>query len=718
MALQLKAAHLREEGSDRKHVNAAVLRPLDGRDGFAFGIVSIAGRPSEAAVPAALVLEHVERLADAFGKDANVQHRFEQFLAALNETVAERVGAGEWNVPIQGFSAIVGIASENQMFLSGTGDLTALFLHRTAEQRYQVFNLFRSIQTEQALPTWEKAFAVVLDGDITPGDVFCASNRDLGRVIPSEELNAILSLLPPKSAAAKIRQYFPPATDLSLVVVQGFETQDPAASDVARPLASVSLDHLTRTQNETTTLLEDQKPKPFSGLFDRMQKMRAQPKRHGTLLRSVWRILYSSLGVAAKMLWNGARFTGKSAVSLTSRETRAHVVNTARTETDRRVKSFLRRFNGLPRTTKTLMLAAVGILFVLTASISVMRRSEARSTELAAYEAQVEGVERAMEKAAGAVIYKDENQARTLYAEASALAKALPTDTDARKETAAKLVTQIDGAFNELRHLVNIPQPTLLADFGGTTGVTGRALFSHAGSTYVFASDKQVYLLDAAKRTLTAVETEDGEIGVPTEVTSEDGRILFLDDRPELGRVDLENKLVQLTDVKPPTAVPWADLALYNGKLYVLEPSTGQIVRYNPAGGDYDGGTKWIRAKSTDLTDAVSLAIDATVFVLKRNGKIVRFVGGSEVGWSQGVADPPVTGASDIWTSADSGSVYVLDPATQRLIVYAKEGGALVTQYRSDAFTGLTDVLVDETNKTIYFLAGSKLYSITASHIK
>ena len=50
-----------------------------------------------------------------------------------------------------------------ELLLGVVRGVTALFLHRTPSQRYQVFNLSRSIQTEQALPTWEKAFAVVLD---------------------------------------------------------------------------------------------------------------------------------------------------------------------------------------------------------------------------------------------------------------------------------------------------------------------------------------------------------------------------------------------------------------------------------------------------------------------------------------------------------------------------------------------------------------------------
>lgn len=714
MANMLKAAQLREESGDPKRLSVTTLRPLDGRNGFAFAVVDILARQPDADGPASVVLEHVERLSDAFGADAHAQHRFEQFLSALNETLAQKVAAGEWSVPIQNFNALVGIACDEQMFLSGTGDLTALFLHRTRDQRYQVFNLFRSIQTEQSLPTWEKPFAVVLDGDLHASDVFCASNRDLVRYIAAEELNAILATLPPKSAAAKLRQYFPASVDLSLLLIQSAEA---AGEELARPLASVSLEHLARTENETEAMLEDQKPRPLTSLMERMQKMRAGAKT-STISRTVWRLLISSTAVAWRMATRSLRVGAQTVVTLAKPDTRTAFVQSARERIDSGIRGLFHRFNRLPKATKSLSLAAVAILFVLAAGITVLRHAQARSAEIAAYEEQVSAVQSTIEKASGAIIYKDEDQARKLYADALALAKALPADTDDRAKTAAGLQSQIESAFNDLRHLVNIPEPTLLGDLA-PNAATGRALVSSGASVYVLGSDKKLYLLDGAKRALGATDASVGEIGVPVSATSEDDTILALDDRPGVDRIDAENKLVQLTNVQATSGVRWTDIALYNGKLYVLEPTTGQIIKYNPAsGGDYDGGTKWIRAKSTDLSDAVSMTIDATVFVLKQNGHLVRFVGGSEVGWTQGVADPAIASASDVWTSVASAYVYVLDPGTERLIVYAKDGGSLVTQYRSDAFQDLTDFLVDETNKTIYFLAGSKLYSITASHLK
>ena len=80
--------------------------------------------------------------------------------------------------------------------------------------------------------------------------------------------------------------------------------------------------------------------------------------------------------------------------------------------------------------------------------------------------------------------------------------------------------------------------------------------------------------------------------------------------------------------------------------------------------------------------------------------------------------EPQITAATKIWTGTDSKFIYVLEPTTNKIVVFQKETGAFVVQYRSDAFNGLSDFLVDEKGYTIYLLAGPKLYSIAASHLE
>ncbi len=663
--------------------------------------------------------DHTERLVTSFGRDAHPQHRFEQFLKALNERLAAGVREGLWELPIQQFHGLVGIVCDDQMYLSGTGDLTALFLHYTPQGRYQVFNLFRSIQTEQSLPTWEKAFAIVLDGDLAPGDILCTGTDDIVRHVPNDELNEILSTLPPSGAAEKIRHYFPATSELGILVVR-MEAERAVPYDQARPLTELSLEHLNETMDDADRHITDQAPKIGTMVKHALAWGRklAQGEARVLLQRVKTRAIaggrYVVRTILPRLLGLMKESSGHLA-KLTHKETRTHTFEETKTRINNRLTGVVRSLNGLPSTSKYLFVAAIGVFAAFTIGITVLSHARTNAAEEATYAAKVTQAEELRDQAEGMAIIRDEGRARSLYSEALALARALPTDTTTRKNTSEALVHAIESSLDELRHVTLITDPPKVADLA--SGVNGAALAFEQGILRVFGSDKGVYRLDPSQKTLTREDTAVGDVGIAKNVSGDEGTFLFLDNRPGISRFDATNGQEQITSLAPETGTTWSDLAWYGNKLYILSPSSEQIIKYNPAGAGFDGGTDWIRAKQTSLNEATSMAIDATIFVLTKGGEIARFAGGGQMAWKPAEVDPPLQGSTTLWTSPESTFLYVLDPTRNRLVVFQKETGALVVQYRSDVWSSLTDFAVDEGEKTIYLLSGSTVYAIKASHL-
>ncbi len=715
-SLILKAGQYREPDAPSAET---LLQPLEGRSGYVFGLWTVKPlKHTERADAFGTVLQdHLLRLASGFGARANVQHRFEQFLRALNEALADQVREGAWDIPIRNVHAFVGVACDGQIFFSGAGDLTALYLHRRPDGPYQVYNLFRGIQTEQALPSWEKAFAVVLDGDLQPGDVLCASNHDVKRLLPPEELNRYLSALPPASAAEKIRQHFPARTDMSLIILQAVDAS-PFAMDRAVPHADLSVARMAETERQTEQLLEDQGPHMFAALRNRFARhddgvpgLRRPFAVYATsLFKSVLRFLVTAFGWSAR--------AARQVRQARDRQDLARALKArARALADRAFG----RFRRISRASRYLGAAAAVVVVAIVIGISAISHGQAVARASAAYEAQVAAIKDRRDQAAAALIYRDEQKAKALYEEAAGLAAKLPTDTAARAAEAKALSADIQAGLDEVRHVVNVPSPPLEADLAALgTNATGTALLNDGGTLYVFGSDKKVYRFDPAGKTFQPVNAAAGGVGAALATTSENGTDYFLDDRPGVSLFDPAHSLEQVTDLQPPAGTAWTDLALYGGRLYVLAPNAGDghILRFGTTGSGFTQPANWIKTKSTSLADAMSMAIDGTIFVLKRSGSVVRFAQGSEVGWAVQQVDPPVAAPTRIWTDQNSNYVYVLDPPNRRLIVYAKQTGAFVSQYRSDAFANLTDFSVDEKDRVIYLLSGSKLYAITASHVQ
>ncbi len=728
----LKAATY-EPSSPEEHIEGlSLLLPLDSGRGYVYVLANTKKTNADTELLLQALQEQVRRLVTSFGKEANAQHRFEQFLGALNETLASQVREGRWKVPIDEFHAVVGIATSDIMFLSGTGDLTALFLHRKPSERYQIFNLFRGIQAEQTLPTWEKPFAVVLDGDMHAGDVFCVSNKDLQQHIQPDELNNILTTLPPSSSTEKIRQYFSHKDGVLLVILQvNIESVALSEENQAKPLADVSVDRLVSSQKQTEQLLEDQKPKIGSFVMLVLEKVFRQ-KDGSRILKDLrkgepkWKIALhatqSLLRIGAKAAKRGATGTAKTVTTLSSEKGRKEISNGLQTRT-KKIASLHTKIVNLPKTTRYLIAGVVAIVFVFSVSISLLSRSQAKSEAEKKFISQVEKIQETVELASGAVIYKDENQARSLFQNALALAEGLPTDTPEREQRVREFQEEIQLSMDELRHLVTVPNPALLGDLSQiASNATAETFVQSDGELFVFASDQRVYQIDRTQKVFKAVSTQpEGVHGLAISASEDNGNVYRLNSDQTITQF-FSTELSQSNIPIPNEETNWVDMKAYAKRVYLLnsekDGEDAQIYRAGKTGSNFGEPDSWISSKTTQLNNAVSFAIDGNIYILKKNGDVVRFANGSQVGWDLGVVDPPITSARRIWTDGESTYLYILEPASKRLIVFEKESGAFVVQYRSDAFTNVKDVYVDESNYSVYLLTDTKLYSIAASHIE
>lgn len=714
----LKAAAAAEESRRGLRRVSTILEPLPEQNGYLFAVVEVDDREAPAETVFTILEEQLERAASSFTLDADVQHRFEQLLEAVNEELGTASKEPGWQLSIDTLNALVAIAVNDIVVLSGTGELTALFLHRTQQQRYQVYNLFRGIMTETTRPTWEKTFSVVLDGDLHPGDAFCVSNQDLQSEIPPEELNTVLATLPPQGALEKIRQYFPLDVDLGLLVLRA---EAPSRHTTLEKPAHESVEELEETKERTSRYLEDQRPKirtamKFFASIATSKRKRAFVKK---IVLPLLKILWSAAMVLFRMLFGLGRGAFRLVRAVFSGNPVEKIGN-ARARTDSAVRNLLKRFNLLPKTSKYLMLAALALIFVFVVSLTFMSQAKSRQAENETFLAAVKEVERLRDQADGAIIYQDENQARSLLLEAQKKLAALPSDTDERRSKIEDLRTELEAMADELRHAITIAEPPLLGDITIVgDGQTAYTLAMLDGQIYLFGSDMNAYLLDQASKTLSRVEADLGGVGMAQEAANEDTEIYFIDDRPGLSIFSPSESLFVASDTAPTEGERWTDVYGYADRAYVLRPGSddAQILRFSRVTGGFGMSSSWIRARSTDLGDAISLAVDGTVFVLKQSGSVVRFASGSEISWSLGAVDPVLTSPTDLWTDAESAFVYIIEPSTQRLLIFDKETGNFIVQYQSEAFVGLSDFVVDEASKSIYLLAGSKVYRIDATHL-
>jgi len=161
--------------------------------------------------------------------------------------------------------------------------------------------------------------------------------------------------------------------------------------------------------------------------------------------------------------------------------------------------------------------------------------------------------------------------------------------------------------------------------------------------------------------------------------------------------------------------VAMSEFGAFRGNIYILDKKNLRILKYTSIENDFLPTKDYLATDvKPNLSDGISMVIDGSVWVLSTDGKISRFTSGkldffSIIGLDRLFSLPTV-----LYTDEDSKNLYVLDRGNKRIVVFDKDKkpGEYVSQYVWDGFGDAADFVVDEENKKIFILSGSRIFTI------
>lgn len=197
--------------------------------------------------------------------------------------------------------------------------------------------------------------------------------------------------------------------------------------------------------------------------------------------------------------------------------------------------------------------------------------------------------------------------------------------------------------------------------------------------------------------------------------------LLILDSNRNLVEVD---SATGLTPLAVADREQWVTPRLtegYNGNFYLLDSGSGKILRYLPTADGY--GTppdNYLEGDAAiDLSRAVDMAIDGNIWILYSDGTVQTFFQGRQQPFVlETPPDGPITDPRAIYTGSAAGAaqtLYIADSGGGRILEYDKNG-AYLRQFRpadktdQEKLRRMTDLQVDELNRTFYILASDGLY--------
>ena len=322
------------------------------------------------------------------------------------------------------------------------------------------------------------------------------------------------------------------------------------------------------------------------------------------------------------------------------------------------------------------------------------------------------------------IIRGDSKEAREVLAEARIAVLEVKNNYDKLDNEAEILLKEIQTYLDEVDLVSRINNPTVAVDLGQTEELKNSGEIIKINGEYYVSdlSDNSLYQADFENNKASRIQTESednlGQFKFSTAMTKT-GEIIFLTDLDKLAVFDANKKGLTSRDIKFSNGISnTKDIASYSSYLYLLEPDSNQIYKHTRSASGFGEGKIWIEDPEADIRNAVSLAIDGSIYVLKSDGSVEKYLSGSKFK-SSGGSDfsieklgNPISNPTEIYTRSDLNYLYIIEPQKNRVILFDKISGKLFKQYTSESFADLKNIVVDDKEERMYMLSGNKVFEI------
>jgi len=204
---------------------------------------------------------------------------------------------------------------------------------------------------------------------------------------------------------------------------------------------------------------------------------------------------------------------------------------------------------------------------------------------------------------------------------------------------------------------------------------------------------------------------DDTEVVMGGTAMEDQGVLVFL---TQSGRIiEYDNGEFRFASTDDEIWKPGTAIAAYGRYIYMLSPSTNQIYKYARLRSSYSSASEY--NTDADVSDAISLAIDGNIYVLKKGGEIIKIFKSKQADFQLENMATDISQATKLFTTPELNNLYVLDPVNKRVVILEKEVGA-GARYKGQIYfeniDNVKDFYIEKSEKTLYLLTGKQIYQL------
>jgi hypothetical protein len=352
----------------------------------------------------------------------------------------------------------------------------------------------------------------------------------------------------------------------------------------------------------------------------------------------------------------------------------------------------------------------IGLIIVLVIGVVIASGNQVEKAELERLDKVLVSVQDKIAEAETKASYDRENAQEVLdlaYVDAKSV-----LDSGYYRDKATMYLLQIEETRDLLNNVQRIDTPAVLADLSQKRSDINALGFAVVGERVFVYEYNALYevVLDQVQDPLTIDEEE--EVIAATGFDDR-GSVVFLTKSGKL--IEYKDGTMSFKDTDDSAFRKGVAIADWSNKIYLLDAVEGQVWKYTYRGNsDRFSAAEPYVSDDTDLTTAVDVAIDGSVYVLEGDADIAKFYAGAKAEFY--LNNAPVSTVKDpqvVYTSDTLDEVYVLDGKEARVLVYSKDSRTGNVEYKEQLYFKdvgeLRDLYVDPDTRVLYVLTADKI---------
>lgn len=658
---------------------------------------------------------------------------FEESLKNINTNLAKIIQEGEteW---IGKLNSVLGVVVENKLHLAQAGKAEA-YVFRDGKTNHLTEGLASTIE-----PHPLKTFSNITSGELKTHDKILIANPELYNYISLDNLQEIISMSTPYEAVMQIAKILKKqkVNKVNALVINLLTSDELAKQPVENDEDTIYLDKPLESAWIHVVKFYQQFMSPVFKIFAKGTQ-KAASKGVGftkNYVKTLQEKRKESQPPKKKDLFEKEFIDGESDNNLLkdeeiqySPELEVHYYNQKQKKKENKLGGILASITGgiakvfsfLTEKFKNKQFRpyfyvafAIILICVLILAVSCKKKSTNSNLNLSQAQSTLHTAEAAQKDAKSAVLANDKEKAKTLFAQAISEAQKI-VDFPIVGGDAKKIV---DESYTEMDKLTSTTRFSELNPLlSANEDIQGIFIISTNG---YLVSKNNIYsgLLSGGKTQKLA--TLPSNTGDYTFGTTEDSNIYLYTSSQKVYEFKTQTSKIDLAKISGNWETANSG-SIYASSFYLLDGIVGQIYKHSSSSDSFAAGETYINTKSVDLKNGLSLAIDGALYVLKRDGSVIKLQKGKQQEFSlQDIPTPynKIEGATKISTDADTPSIYILDNGSKenpqkRILEFDKTGHFLHQYALPTNLSTITDFYISSKSKKAWFSTGKNLYEIS-----